>query len=215
MKAWSTWFVDLAAHVPGCPNILMEHELRRSAQAFFRATRAWKNVEAARPVLAGTSMVPVQPADSTTELVRIEDVYFEGKKLMPTTEALLASYANGPWFLRTGAPEEFMELDAGELTLYPAPSADSTDAGGHLRLTLSVAPSDISPGLPDDIATRYRDEIHVGAKARLMVMPGKAWSNPQMAVAYGQAFTAMADRATARAAMGGVAGRIPARPRFC
>jgi len=89
------------------------------------------------------------------------------------------------------------------------------DATSGLKLRLIVRPSDTATGLPDDLALRFRDEIHVGAKSRLMLYPGKPWTNPDMAGVYSQAFNALVNQATAAAARAFVQARIPSRPKWC
>lgn len=212
MKAWRTWFPDLALHVPGCPNVLMEHELRRAAQAFFRQTRAWKVDQALKPVAAGADVVPITPDNADQELVRVEGAWWDGRSMSPVTPEVIDREFVQEWQGHTGTPEHYMELAPGELRIYPIPQADASQG---LRLRLSVAPSDEATGLPDDIAVRYRDEIHVGAKARLMLVPGKPWSSPDLAAVYGQAFAGMVAKATVRAARAGVGARIPSSPKWC
>ena len=212
MKAWSYWFPDLAVHVPGCPQMLMEHELRRTAQAFFRATRAWKVDQALKPITALTESVVVVPDLTTQDLVRVEAAWFDGRKMDPTTaDGLDGQYMQG-WHEITGAPDRYLELEPGVLRLFPLPQGA---AATGLKLRLSVAPSEAATGLPDDIALRYRDEMHVGAKARLMLMPGKPWTNFDLAGVYGTTFGSMVNTTTVRAAMGHVQARLPSSPTWC
>jgi hypothetical protein len=190
----------------------MEHELRRAAQAFFRQTRAWKVDQALKAVVADTDVVAVAPDSTDQELVRVEAAWWDGRAMSPVTPEAVDRQFVQEWQTHTGTPEHYMELAPGELRIYPVPLADAAEG---LRLRLSVAPSDDATGLPDDIALRYRDEIHVGAKARLMLMPGKSWSSPDLAAVYGQAFSGMVAKATMRAARAGVGARIPSSPKWC
>lgn len=212
MKAWAYWFPDLAVHVPGCPQMVMEHELRRAAQAFFTSTYAWKADQAVKPIAPLLESVVVAPDLTTQDLVRVEAAWFDGRKMAPTTaEGLDAQHMQG-WHAITGAPDRYLELEPGLLRLFPLPQAA---AASGLKLRLSVTPSEASTGLPDDIALRYRDQMHVGAKARLMLMPGKPWTNLDLAGVYGATFASMVATATARAAMGHVNARIPSSPSWC
>jgi hypothetical protein len=100
----------------------------------------------------------------------------------------------------------------GEIRLYPVPIADAVTG---VTMRLSVAPSEGSTGLPDDLAIRFRDEIHVGAKARLMLYPGRPWTNPDLGAVYGQAFDSLVGTATAAAARSYSDARIPSRMKWC
>lgn len=212
MKAWSSWYPDLAPHVPRCPNPVMAHELRRAAQAFFSATRAWRVDLPVKPVAAGTESVLVQPADASQDLVRIEAAWFDGRQLSPVTPETLDAMHPTAWHEMTGSVEHYLEMEPGQLRLFRIPMADAQQG---LKLRLSVTPSETATGLPDDIALRFRDAMHVGAKARLMLYPGKPWSNPELAAVYAQAFTGLIERANVNAARAHVNARIPSRPNWC
>lgn len=212
MRAWSSWFPDLMLHVPGCPNVLAEHELRRAAQAFFRTTRSWKVIEAALPVVAGQSTVTTAPSDAGQELVRVESVSYDGVDMaLKTIEDMPAEFGS-QWASHTGTPSVYLQLTPGEILLYPMPDADATT--GVVR-TLSVQPSEAATGLPDDMAIQYRDDIHLGAKARLLSIPGKPWSNMDQAVMNGAAFDSKSSRANINAARSYGNGRITSRNKWC
>lgn len=213
MKAWSYWLPDLMPHVPGCPQVLAEHELRRSAQAFFIQTRAWKVTESASlPVAAGQDEVTIAPSDAGQDLVRMEAAWFDGVKLTPSTATQLDADYGDDWSVHTGTPDRYIQDTPGVLRLYPIPMAAATTG---LKVRLSVAPSESSTGIPDEMAVRFRDEIHVGAKSRLMLYPGKPWTNLEMAAVYGQAFNNMVAIATTAAARSFGAARIPSRVNWC
>ena len=212
MKVWSYWFPDLALHVPGCPNVLMVHELRRSAQALLSASRAWKVDLALKPVPAMTDEIPVAPDDAAQDLVRIEAAWLDGRRLTPTSADSLDAEHAYAWYDRTGPIESYLEMEPGTLRLFPL-ALDAASIG--LKLRISVSPSESAEGLPDDLAIRYRDHMHVGAKARLMLMPGKPWTNIEMAGVYAAAFSSLVESAKVRADMGHVNARIPSRPNWC
>ena len=213
MKLWSSWYPDLAPHVPGCPNILMDHELRRSAQAFFEGTKAWIIDRAAPiPVLAGQAEVPNVTGDPELDLIEVRAAYYDGKRMDPVVSETLDARFSDDWSLHQGTPEHFMELQAGVLRIYPRPLADALTG---IKLRMVVAPSDTATGLPDEIANRYQDAIHLGARARLMLMVGKPWSNERMGSAYATAFASLLDTAHAKAARGNVRARMRTRTKWC
>lgn len=209
---WSNWFPDLAPQLKDCPNILMAHELRRAAQAFFKKTRAWKVVQPLVAVTAGDPDVDVALSDSMQELVQIEKAWLDGQLLTPKTTAEMDAEFSDDWRLHTGTPTVFVQITPGALTLYPIPLANSVTG---LKLLVSVRPSETATGLPDDLAIRFRDEIHTGAKARLMMQPDKSWSNPDLAGVAAAAFDKQVSSGNRAAAMGFGRGRIAARPTWC
>jgi len=208
MRPWSDWFPDLAPHVPGCPMPLMEHELRRAAQSFFTRTRAWRVDFGPVAVPALTSSVNVTPFDANQRLVDVEALWFDGVLIAPVTPETLDGTAPGDWRQHSGVVRHYWETMPGNVGLYPRPVAAATTG---VTARLAVEPSDIASGLPADIATRFFDAISLGARARLMLYPGKPWTNVNLAEAYGKAFGEMGDVTHTRSAQGGVRAR--SRPR--
>lgn len=211
MKAWSTWFPDLLPHVAGCPQPLAAHELRRAAQVLFGKTRAWRVDMAAVPVSAGQAVVAVVPDSAEQELVRIESVWLDGRKLDLVTDEVLDSQYADDWRTHSGTPFAYSQSVPGDVRLYPLPISDAVTG---LSARLSVKPSESSTGLPDDMAVRFRDEIHVGAKARLMLYPNRPWTS-DLAAVYGQTFDSAVGSATAAAARSFSRARNPSRVKWC
>lgn len=212
MKPWSYWFADLLPALPGCPSIQVQHELRRAAQTFFEATKAWKVIEAARPVTAGTATMSVAPLDAGQELVQIMSALFDGTELDLMDLSDMPGEFGPAWQTHTGRPRAYLQLTPGEIRLYPIPVED---AATGLSLTLAVKPSDTATGLPDDMAIKYRDTFNVGAKARLMILPEKPWTNKPDGAAYGLAFDALCGTGAAQVFRSFGRGRKGARPSWC
>jgi len=210
---WSYWFPDLLTHVPGCPIPLAVFELRRAAQAFFKSARAWQVTQPLVPITAAQTSVTVALDSAEQELVRVEKAWLDGNSLaVQTLEGLDDSALSDDWTLHTGTPTALVQLTPGVLTLYPVPTANALTG---LKLRVSVRPSDASTGVPDEMAVKFRDEIHAGAKARLMMYPGRPWSNPEMALLNAGTFEAGVGAANLAAARSFGRGRIAGRPRWC
>lgn len=209
MRLWTDFFPDLLVHVPGCPQPLAEHELRRAAQAFIGGAGLWSGEVGPLVVMAGDPLVAmVYPAGS--EAVRIEGAWLDGRQIGPVTpESLDAQYSNR-WSEMTGTPECYYQPQAGVVRLFPIP-----EHSANLMLRALLRPSDASIGLPDEMGQRWGDAVVAGAKARLMVYPGRTWTNAELAGVYAQAFSAMLDGATALAARAQVRARIPSSIGWC
>lgn len=213
MAYWARWYPDVLPHVPGCPTPVVRHELRRSAQALLQASRAWQADLTPISISAGAADYPVAPSSPEQQrIVRIEAAWLDGQRLNPLTPDQLDANSLDDWREHTGAPTGYLQLTPGIVTLYPKPvSAASTG----LKLRVSLMPSDAATVIPDDLAQQYSDEIQIGAKGRLMLMPGKPWSNPQVGAGYLASFNAATSVAMSRAARALVGGRIAARPKWC
>lgn len=208
MKLWSFWYQDLMLHVAGCPYPLVDHALLRSAQEFCAGSRVWNVTLTPIAVTAGTTTITV-PMDADKELVRIEEAWYDGKRLGRITKSTLDALNTDDWSVHTGTPSEVFQLSPGIANLYPLPMANSTIG---LKLRVSAKPSDAAIGIHDEIAMKYRTAIEAGAKAKLMLYPNKPWSNIDMAAAYLQMFNGAIASAKFDATKSFVRGRIASRP---
>ena len=212
MQAWATWLPDLLPQVPGCPRAIAVHELLRAAQAFFAGSRAWQVDQSPVAVTAGQTSVTIPVADNTTELVRIEKAWLDGSRLDVKVAPTLDNLYADDWETHTGTPTDLVQVMPGTAIFYPTPIATAVTG---LKVRVSVRPSEISTGLPDDLTIKFRDSIHIGAKARLMLYPGKTWTNAELGAAYGQAFSTAVARANLAATMSFGRGRVGSRPKWC
>jgi hypothetical protein len=213
MAAWAKWFPDVLPHVPGCPAPVVRHELRRAAQSLLQVSRAWQAELTPIAITAGTADYAIAPSNPTQQqIVRIEAAWLDGQRLSPMTPDQLDTGGLDDWRERTGAPTGYLQLTPGQVTLYPKPITNATTG---LKLRVSLMPADTATLIPDDLALQYSDEIQLGAKGRLMMMPGKPWTNFDLAGTYLSAFSSATNTAMSRAARALVGGRIEARPKWC
>lgn len=108
------------------------------------------------------------------------------------------------WRTRTGKLERHQLFDDGTIQVVRIP-----DAAGVLSVQLALSLSAAASTIPDWIFNRYSEEIGAGAKVRLMRMPQKPWTNPQLAKYYQDIFDEACDNAKMRAAKGN--SRAPLR----
>ncbi len=212
MALWAEWFPDVVPQVPGCPQPIVEHEIRRASQAFFEGTRAWQGWLDPVPVLAGEQAVAIIADDAEQEVIRLESALFDGRPLAVYPAGEMDSMFGDDWTLHTGAPSAITMDGPTTVRLYPSPSSNSVTG---LKCRVSVRPSEAATGIPDEYWRRYRGHISAGAKAGLMIHAGKPWSNPEMAAMFGAAFSASIADVCIKAAKAFGRGRIPSRPTWC
>lgn len=212
MALWSAWNPDVLPKVAGCPQLLIEHELKRAAQEFFEETFAWKVLTPAVSVLADDEEILVAPSDPEQELVRIEQAWYDGQAISPKTiEELDAQFADD-WKTHTGTPGHYIEVTPGTVRLYPIPT---TDAVSGLACRISVRPSDSATGIPDAYRTKYRKALSDGALGALLLYPSAAWSAADHASLYRGAFESAKNKAGVDSAQSFGKARISARPKWC
>jgi hypothetical protein len=211
-KAWSTWLPDVLPHVAGCPVLVAEHEIKRSAQLFFERSRAWSVLTAAHAVVAAQPTVTVSIADTGLELVRPEAAWYDGKGIGVATQRTMDEQPED-WSAKTGTPTALVLLTPGVVRLYPIPTAN---AATGLKLRVSVRPSDTATGIPDDLAVKYREDIKLGALGRLLLQAKKPWSDGALGQGYLEAFEKRADAANVAAnVMGHSTARRAATVHWC
>lgn len=155
-------FSDLVADVlieaPGCPEPIAISTLRRTAIKFCRESHVWvEQINDLYPVNDVTKY-KVTPPDDTQIIAIASMVHHKGEsefkvKYWPLVNPL------------------------GYLSFPAVPELDQ----GPIRIKVVLAPTNTANEMPDAIGEDYREGLIHGAVAKLVMMPGKDWSNPQMA----------------------------------
>jgi hypothetical protein len=202
MAEWSNWFDEVLPEVPGCPQPVAINAIRNATIAFCydsrvlllnhplmdavanQATYPWmpdgnQVAESTDPIWATHPWAPGYSQTAQLKVVRAEQVWFEGRELFPTTSDDLEERFVC-WPQEVGTPQFFLQDQIAALRIVPRPQASAASA---IRARVSVTPSRASLGVTDMVRERYLEPIAMGAKARLMLMQRKPWSNPQMGAA--------------------------------
>jgi hypothetical protein len=188
--------------VPGCPQPLAELTLRGVAQDF--CTYAPVAQQELDPVdlIAGQAQYDLDLVFGVNVTVILEARY-EGQRMqvLRNTDDVRDGW-EAPLALRQAADNTF--------TVYPTPTQDYP---GALVLRVATRPaastSTLDPVLLDD----YGYEIGCGTAARLMLMPGQLFSNPQLAPTYQAIYIAARTNARIRAEAGFGLSSNRVRPR--
>lgn len=212
MASWSDWLPDILPVVPECPIPVIEHELRRAAQIFFRKTKAWPAFLPAIAIYADQDLVTLDTADDQVAIVSVEEAWLDGRGLAIVAPAEAAKLWGSEWQDATGTPTSIVQMTPMQVRLYPVPTEAAITG---LSTRIAARPSDDATTLPDDLAERYVDELAAGAKYRLMLYPGKTWTNPDMAAINKSLFDQAIDATIGKVATAGGQGRIAARPTWC
>lgn len=206
--AWSSWLPDLLPQLPGCPDVIAEHEVKRAAQEFFERSRAWAVTLDAENVLAGELEMTLSP-NSGQEIVAVRQVWLNDNELSPETADCLSEEMSASWQSHTGVPAAYLQNSPSSIRFYPVPDARAT-----VTVRVAVKPSESAKNIPDEIASRFRNTIAQGAKGRLMLYVGQPWSNPEFGVKFEAAFNEAIDKARYKSATNDGKARIPSRVRW-
>lgn len=180
MKDWADFYPFVRPHVQGCPNPLLDQQLRLAAREFCEGSRVWKEWS------------DTVTADGTTN--RFEFDIASGQDLVKVCRCLV----NGKdWSIKasrdlpqdwetasTGLFETLVFLNDSEYMLFGAPAS-----GDEIRLEIALEPALDGTGVDDAVHKAWADAIGFGAVARLLATPKKPWSEPGAAPYYRGLFT--------------------------
>lgn len=195
--AWSAWYDEVLADLPGCPRSLAQHHIRRAAITFCELSFCWQQTLDPMDVDAGEPEYPYELPPSA-RVVRPEQVWYDGRPLEPQTLAELAERYES-WTTVSGTPRYFVQDNPEILRLVPIPEAALANG---LVCRVSLAPTGTATGLPSWLFNRYHDAIAHGAKARLFAMQKKPWSDAGLAAYHKGQFDQLAGGAQLQAGKG-------------
>jgi hypothetical protein len=188
-------FNDVLPELPGVPPALAEYAIRNSVIEFCQRSTVWRVAADSQDVEAGNNTYDLEPPVGA-DVVDIIVLSVNGAPCDPVSEDALKA-ANPTWRTSGGTISAFMQQDTTSVVLARVPS--ETYVNG-LEMTLALAPRRNSTSFPAWIWAKYFEGISAGAKAKLMRMPKKPWSDQQTALYYQSIFDAAAAGASADAA---------------
>ena len=178
----SAFLSRVLPEVPGCPDVLAEQAIMDAAIEMFDRTDIW--VVFSDPARLSNLEDTYDP-DSVTgaRIGRIKSVWCGARQLRFKTTRGLAEVLPDWQTARSSEPTYYTSTDGKTVRVHPMPFSVN---GASITIHASYVPTDsmsgnASPTIPDDLGVRYRDTIVAGAKARLMVLEDRKWSNPRVA----------------------------------
>ena len=187
--------------VIGCPEPLLAQQIMLTAHSFCTETGVWDEVQ--DPVLTSTGIADYEiDAPANAEMLRVRSVWLDGRELSPRQ-------MRTPLVANFGTPSSYhAALARGLITLDAKPQSEQ-----FLVVRAVYAPRLTGQTLPDLLLSRYAIAIASGAKSRLMLIPGQAWSNPVLAQFYAAQHQDAAINARIDMERDNVTGSLRVKPR--
>lgn len=199
----------LLPETPGVPDALATQAIMRAANDFCVETGVWSEIQDPVALEDDVNEYDVDvPAGA--QIVTIKSIWMINRELVPVTMERLQELIPN-WQEAKGSDPAYYNCpqDWSTVRIYPIPYGAN---GKTITIRALYAPSQFGANLPQFLVDRFLDEILAGAKARLMQMPGKAWTNADLAQ-YNQAFfTEGVTKAKVNIAHDKVAGSVRVRP---
>lgn len=205
MSAYTAFLNDVMPDVPGCTLEIATHAIKNSCIEFCEKSLILQRDHDPLTVVAGIVDYDFEPP--TGQLVtRIMRAWYKGTELSPLApDDIQNSEVYNRLFRGANIdrqdPRYILQKDERTLSLYPIPAETVPNA---LTMRVAFKPSRTSTTVEDVIYEDYSEAIAAGAKARLMMSPGKPYTNPQLSGAQMEIFRQAINVARQRANRGHV-----------
>lgn len=185
--------------LPGCPIPMVMAKAFEVLTDFCTRTGAWQVSLDPIDQPAGSADADLgAPTGSRISMVETITCLGSPRPLVPSTRGEMHRALPG-WEAMVGStPTHFIRLDSGSVRLYPIPSVDC-----QLQADVRLIPKPGLTVLPDKVMNDYLLPIAAGVKAKLMAMPKKSWSAPEMVAFYGAEYETAISNAIVKRAEGG------------
>lgn len=183
MTKYEDMLDDVIPELMGCSVELAINALRNTCIELFQKSWIYTQQMDTIPVLTS---VPEYDLDSFSgyRVVGVVSAWFNGVRVGPlATETLNKNYLR--WEADAGTVEGYIIKESNLIRLYRIPEQD-----GVLDLTVALAPTTKSTGIETFVYDFYSEAIAAGAKARLMAIPSKPFSNINASMMYRAQFAA-------------------------
>lgn len=182
--------IELSPHVlpwaANCPEPTMVHFLRQAAITFCQRSRSWRSDEVYKLTSADEEIALVTCDDSV--LFEIESVCWratgDSEWQCPIDSAAFSD--RDDWW-RDGNPRYYTQRVPGWLRVAPF-------SKGELRIIAYLKPDQRAETLPDYLIELYPEIIAAGALAKILMLPGKDFTDPQQAMLKQSEFDAACDQ---------------------
>lgn len=149
-----------------------EHAIKRACIEFCNGSWIWKHLPDAIDVVAGEAFYDLE-APQGTDISAVMDVAHNNVPLTAKSVAWLDAQLPG-WRTTRAAPKYYTQVDTEQVIVAAVPDAGIS---GGLTMTLALQPSQSATGLPKWIFNQYLYVLADGAMSKLMLMPGKPWTD--------------------------------------
>ena len=196
-------------YVPGCPETMVDQALLDAASEFAEASQIIFCEERPITLVNGRSTYRIAPgSDIGVDMVR--GVFCGTRELRMVTPTSRHDEVPDWQTSKSSEPTHYGTFEEPDsITVYPRPDAVN---GATIVVQATWAPGFGSTTIPDDMGRRFYRELVAGAKAILMMMPDRKWTNPQLGAMARNEFEAGVAEARIKAIRGNAAGTITARP---
>lgn len=171
---------EVLPNVAGCADVVAINAIRNSAIELLERSLAAREVQDVITVVAADLPLDVE-APSSSRLVQVLSVTANGLPVPADDQ-------------QNSSSMRYYQPTPTQLSLTPLPTQAI-----ELVVTVAYAPTRKATGVEDWVYQRHLETVADGALARLYVLPGQPWSNPELAGFHAERFRTAAERLRADA----------------
>jgi hypothetical protein len=192
-KSLDAFHPDVAAHLAGCPDPVMDRAILNAAIEFCQRSLAWNETQDAETITLADLPYQVGGAPAGGVVCEVVSVSVDGNAVDQKNARTLD--ARGDWRSETGVSEGYVMVAADTIDLWRRPAAADTVS---MIVTAAYMPTRSASSLPDFLYTQHAESIAAGALARLFILPGQPWTDAGLATGWRGMFNAAADELRAK-----------------
>lgn len=181
----------------GAPDPTIEQAIKRTVIDFCSRSWVWKYLAEPIDVLAGVSAYDLEP-EASSDITMVMNVAYDGSNLTNKSTDWLDQNTPG-WRTVQETPRYFTQVDTEQIILAGVPNSTLR---GALLVTAALQPSYTSKDFPKWIFNQHQSALTDGALYRLMLIPGKPWTDLQTGADRRSTFEAAIGNARSSAVMG-------------
>lgn len=201
MAVWADFYDDVMPEVPGCSLAMAAKEIKNACIDFMIRTQIQRKTVVDIDHPGGAVPISLSHADIVSgleQVLAVLGVWYDNVPLkIVSVEQLQDIYPD--WNAVTGTPE-YAAQEGGALWLVPSPATAQTD---RVRIRVAYAPNEGATSIPDIVFNMYREDIALGAKARLLAKKNKPWTDQSLAAEYLRGYLRAVEAAAIKASRGG------------
>jgi len=205
MKTYDAFFPDVLPEVPGCPSDVALRAIRHTVIEF--CEKSLINQVTQDPITLRANLADYDlDAPTGFRVQKVMRVWFGGQELEPVAPDDIVGpdiYNSkiGNYTASTAPPKAYTQKDFSSVSFLPIPNQTYTNS---ITMRVALVPLRDSTQFDDFLYEQWGEYIACGAKARLMLNPGKPYSNPDSAAVNQARYTTALNDARQRAIRGNV-----------
>ena len=183
MASFESLVKDVLPYVPGCPDSLIQTNIRSAAIELCEKSKAFTfDLDPITTISGEYEYEFDQP--SGTDVHQILWATYDGHDLDPISpRSLELNYPD--WRDKTGTPTVYLQKTVNTFWLVPVPND-----GKELLINVALKPTRTTNNIDTEFSNTYRDGIIYGTIFRLLRIPQKEWTDPIASADYFNLFQA-------------------------